>query len=125
VQNFCKIFCTKNKGSVTAEFAVIMPVVVIVIGIILSVFAAVTTTIRCQNTANKVVEQLVAAQYAYNNMSAVDVPGLVYNGVNNKARWEVVPASPYIKVRIFSNVSIGPVQIIPIEVQAEAFGYIV
>jgi uncharacterized protein (UPF0333 family) len=125
VRNFRKIFCTKSKGSVTAEFAVIMPVVVIVIGIILSVFAAVTTTIKCQNTASKVVEQLVAAQYAYNNMSTVDVSGLVYNGVNNKARWEVLQENPYVKVRIFSNVSIGPLQIIPIEVKAEAFGYIV
>ncbi|MDR3128163.1 MAG: pilus assembly protein [Bifidobacteriaceae bacterium] len=123
--NILKINFKKSQGSVTAEFAILMPVVTLIIGIILSVFAAVSTNIRCQNTANHVAQQLVAEKYASGSTLAVDVAGLVYSGVNNKASWEVINQSPYIKIIIRSKVFIGPIQIIPIEVTGEAFGYIV
>ncbi|MDR2748460.1 MAG: pilus assembly protein [Bifidobacteriaceae bacterium] len=122
---FNTILRKKSKGSVTAEFAVIMPVVVVIIGIILSVFAAVSTTIRCQNTANHIAQQLVAKKYATGATFGVDVASLVHSGVNSSAVWDVFEASPYVRVVIKSDISIGPVQIIPISVTGEAYGYIV
>jgi uncharacterized protein (UPF0333 family) len=119
------VLAGKSRGSVTAEFAVIMPVVVVIIGIILSVFAAVSTTIRCQNTANHIAQQLVAKKYDTGSTFGVDIASLVHSGVSNDAVWDVSEGSPYVKVRIRSNISIGPVQIIPISVSGEALGYIV
>ncbi|TDE89289.1 pilus assembly protein TadE [Occultella glacieicola] len=91
-----------DRGSVTAEFAIVLPAVVLVLVAVLLVAAAAATQVRCTDAAR------AGARAAALGSGEAEVAAIASDLAGEQARVSVSSADGWVVVRVTAPVATGP-----------------
>ncbi|WP_338142181.1 TadE family protein [Bifidobacterium callimiconis] len=106
-----------DQGTVTAEFAVVLPTVMVVALLLLSSARAVTVSMNCQEAARVAAREMVIAPDGDANPSDV-----VTRIAGSRATVRVEEKQDQITVTTRCPVGPGPLGMLPVAVEGEAVG---
>lgn len=111
-----RLWTAADTGSVTAEFAVVLPAVVAVALLLIALSRTVTVSMRCQDAAAIAVRELVVSgQQADPQTAAIAVAG-------EGASVSVDSNGNQVSVTVSCPVLPGPLDVLPTRVTGEAVG---
>ncbi|OZG62070.1 pilus assembly protein TadE [Bifidobacterium lemurum] len=105
-----------DHGAATAEFAVVLPCVVVMAALLLSLTQAVVTSMDCRDAAAVAVREMVAGgDESQAERAAVQVAG-------SDSSIAIVRRERYVEVTVTCPVMPGPMNLLPVRVTGEATG---
>jgi hypothetical protein len=116
----------RQKGSVTAEFALALPIVVVLLSIIVTFISAGTTRLKCIDTAS-VIARKVAIMSSEGvavgeNVSEFDM--LATDDLGQNASVELIPDGEVLRVKVSTGFLPGPLNLLPATVSGTATAYL-
>lgn len=107
-----------DRGSVTAEFAVVLPAVMVMALLLMALTRTVTVTMRCQDAAAEAVRELVVAG------DRADPQGVARAVVGADVSVAVNRAADLVTVDVTCPVIPDPLGVLPTKVVGEAVGVV-
>jgi len=106
---------TDDRGSVTAEFAIILPVAMVLALALLSLSRAVVVVLDCQDAARAAAREVVVAGDASDPVAAA-------RAVADGASVTLTDRGDRVEVRTRCRVAPGPLDVLPFAVEGYAVG---
>jgi Flp pilus assembly protein TadG len=105
-----------DMGAVTAEFATVLPAVVVIALVLMSLARAVAVSMDCQDAASTVAREMVASR------QGVDAVSTAREVAGPGASATVARADGTISVTVYCPLLPGPGNVLPARVHAKAVG---
>ncbi|KAB8294401.1 TadE/TadG family type IV pilus assembly protein [Bifidobacterium avesanii] len=105
-----------DRGSATAEFAVVLPAVMAMVMLLLGLTRAITVSLDCQEAARAIARSTVAAQ-------SVEDYGSVAHAIAGESDVTVHELPDRWEVRVACPLMPGPLGVLPLRVEGEAIGF--
>lgn len=107
-----------DAGAVTAEFAVVLPAVVVVAAVLIALSRTVVVSMGCQDAASAAVREIVVSG------DEADPAGAVRSVAGSDASVTTVSGDATVTVSVSCPVIPDPLGILPVSVTAEATGVV-
>lgn len=105
-----------DRGSATAEFAVVLPAVMAMVLLLLALTRAIAVSLDCQEAARTVARSIAVAQ-------TVDDYGSVAHAIAGDADVTVRDLPDRWEIRISCPLLPGPLDVLPAHVEGHAIGF--
>ena len=103
-----------DSGTVTAEFAIVLPAVMVLALLLLTLTQTIRTGMVCQDAANAAARDLIVTR------SKGDPQGLVHRMAGPHAQVKLSPSAGQTAVRVSCPVVSGPMGVLPAQVHGDA-----
>jgi Flp pilus assembly protein TadG len=113
-----RLFCRHDAGSVTAEFAVVLPAVMVVALVLLSLGRAVLMRVECQEAARSAA-QVVSTSQKYDAKTLSKATSAAH-AVSPLGRVALSETAHGVGVRVTCPILPGPLGIFPAQVEGHA-----
>lgn len=113
-----RFFSRSDGGAVTAEFAVVLPAVIVVALLLLSLGRAVLVRVECQDAARAGAREIAVAR-SYDG-AASGAARRAALSVSAKSSVELTESSSTVRVKVTCPVMPGPLGVLPLHVEGIA-----